>query len=295
MVRRTLLFLAVYFIGQASAQAEQIYEGNGFNIRWDNALRYSVGTRLQSPDSVILSFPNADDGDRSFASGLMTDRVDLSSILNISGDDFGMQVSLAAWYDGVYHARNDDNAATVNASSVPPGHFVRATRKIDGQYAEFGDTFVYANFNLWRAPISFRVGRQTLLWGESLFYGDNSIAASQAPIDYVKGITTPNSYSTSAYLPVNQISLAAQPAENISLAAYYQLEGRPNRLPGVGSYFSTTDIQGAGAERAFLQPGVQLLHIGDRSPRSDGQYGVSLRVTLDEVNWGFYALRFDSK
>ena len=295
MARKTLLFLAACFIGPASAQAEQIYEGSGLNIRWDNTFRYSLGARLQPPDSVILDFPNANDGDRAFAPGLMTNRLDLSSVLDISGDDFGAQVSLAAWYDGVYHARNDTSAATVNANSVPPGHFVRATRDIEGQYAELGDTFVYANFMVWRAPTSLRIGRQTLLWGESLFHSDNSIAAAQAPIDYVKGIITPNSYSTSAYLPVNQISLTAQPAANISLAAYYQLEGRPNRLPGVGSYFSTTDIQGAGAERAFLQPSAQLLHIADRSPRSNGQYGLSAHVSLDEVNWGFYALRFDSK
>ena len=295
MVRRALLFLAAYFVGPAPAQAVQIYDGNGFGIRWDNAFRYSVGARLQSPSPVILGFPNADDGDRSFAPGLMTDRIDLSSILDFTGDDFGAQISLAAWYDSVYHTRNDDNAATANAKSVPPGHFARATRNIDGQYAELGDTFAYANFALWRAPVSVRVGRQTLLWGESLFYGGNSIAAAQAPIDYVKSIITPDSYSTNAYLPVNQILLTVQPAANMSVAAYYQLEGRPDRLPGVGSYFSTTDIQGPGAERAFLQPGTQLSHIADRPPPGNGQYGVSVRVTLGEVNWGFYALRFGSK
>lgn len=295
MVRRALLFLATYLVGLAPAQAEQIYDGNGFDIRWDNTFRYSVGARLQSPSPVILNFPNADDGDRSFAPGLMTDRIDLLSILDLSGDDFGAQISLAAWYDSVYHTRNDDNAPTANATSVSPGHFVRATRNIDGQYAELGDTFAYANFVFWRTPVSLRVGRQTLLWGESLFYDNNSIAAAQAPIDYVKSITAPGSYSTNAYLPVNQILLTVQPAANVSLAAYYQLEGRADRLPGVGSYFSTTDIQGVGAERAFLQPGTQLLHIADRPPSSNGQYGLSLRVTLGEINWGFYALRFGSK
>src|SRR5512146_179956 len=211
MVRRVLLFLAAFFVGLGPAQAEQIYQGNGFDIRWDNSFRYSIGARLQSPSPDILNFPNADDGDRSFAPGLMTDRIDLLSVLDLSGDEFGAQISLAAWYDSVYHTRNDDNAATVNARSAPPGHFVRATRNIDGQYAELGDTFAYANLAFWHTPVSLRVGRQTLLWGESLFYGANSIAAAQAPIDYVKRITTPDSYSTSAYLPVGQMLLTVQP------------------------------------------------------------------------------------
>ena len=295
MVLRALLFLAAIIVGLGPAQAEQIYQANGFDIRWDNIFRYSIGARLQSPNHDVLNFPNADDGDRSFAPGLMTDRIDLLSVLDLSGDDFGAQISLAAWYDSVYHARNDDNAATVNATSVPPGHFVRATRNIDGQYAELGDTFAYANLAFWDTPVSLRVGRQTLLWGESLFYGANSIAAAQAPIDYVKRIITPDSYSTSAYLPVNQVLATVQPAANISFAAYYQLEGRPDRLAGVGSYFSTTDIQGAGAQRAYLQPGTQLLHIANQPPSADGQYGASMRVTLGEINWGFYMLRFDSK
>jgi hypothetical protein len=296
MVRPALLLLAASLMGSVPAYAEQLFDEQGFDVRWDNTFRYSVGVRLQPPSAIILDYPNSGDGDRAFAPGLMTNRLDLLSVLDLSKDDFGAQISVAAWYDTVYNTRNDDKSpATTNAASVPAGKFVNATSAIDGRYAEFADSFVYANFALDGMPVSFRLGRQTLLWGESLFFSNNGIAAAQAPVDYVKSTSTPQTYSKNTFLPVNQISLTLQPSHDISLAAYYQLEWRGDRLPGVGSYFSTTDVQGPGAERAFAQPGIILPHIADRSPPGDGQYGVSIHAAVDEVDLGFYVLRFDSK
>jgi len=168
-------------------------------------------------------------------------------------------------------------------------------RDLDGQYAEIGDSFVYGNFIIDSMPVSVRVGRQTLLWGESLFFGANGIAAAQAPVDYIKSIGTPEGYAKNVFLPVDQVSLTVQPRSDLSLAAYYQLEWRASRLPGVGSYFSDTDIAGAGAERAFLTQGQFLLHGTDQTPPAGGQYGVSLQGNYDELDVGFYALRYDAK
>jgi hypothetical protein len=294
MIRPAFFPLAASLLGVVPAQAVQLYDEGDLNIRWDNTLRFSVGTRLEKPSSVILAFPNGDDGDRAFAPGLMTDRVDLLTVLDLTKGDFGAQISVAAWYDTVYHTRNDDRSPTVNAISGGGGKFVRATRDIDGQYAEFSDSFAFANLELAGMPLSLRIGRQTLLWGESLFFSQNSISAAQAPVDYARSTSTPNSYAKSSFLPVNQISFTLQPTNGISLAGYYQLEWRSDRLPGVGSYFSTTDLQGAGAERAFVQGG-DLLHSADARPPNSGQYGVSLHASLDEIDLGLYALRFDSK
>jgi hypothetical protein len=294
MIRPAFFPLAASLLGVVPAQAAQLYDQGGLNIRWDNTLRYSVGTRLEEPSSEILLLPNGDDGDRAFAPGLMTNRVDLLSVLDLTKPDFGAQISVAAWYDTVYHARNDNGSPTVNAISVPSNKFVRATRNIDGQYAEFADSFVYANLELVGMPLSLRIGRQTLLWGESVFFNQNSISAAQAPVDYVKSASTPDGYAKSTFLPVNQISFTLQPLSGISLAGYYQLEWRPDRLPGVGSYFSTTDLQGAGTERALL-PGSDLLHVADTRATNNGQYGVSLHASLNEIDLGLYALRFDSK
>src|ERR1700761_5471589 len=165
MVRPALLLLAASLMGSVPAYAEQLFDEQGFNVRWDNTFRYSIGTRLQPPSAVTLTYPNSDDGDRAFAPGLMTSRLDLLSVLDLSKDDFGAQISVAAWYDSVYNTRNDDkSSATTNAVSVPAGKFVNATSAIDGRYAEIADSFVYANFALNGMPVSLRLGRQTLLW-----------------------------------------------------------------------------------------------------------------------------------
>ncbi|HEY4076014.1 MAG TPA: DUF1302 family protein [Rhizomicrobium sp.] len=296
MVRSASLFLAASLSATVTAQGAELYSQDGIEARWDNTLRYSVGARLSSQNSTILSYPNGDDGDRAFAQGLMSSRLDLLSVFDLTGETVGLQASVAAWYDTVYFTHNDDRSgATTNATSVPFGSFTHATRSLDGVHADLADTFVYGNFAIEGMPVSLRLGRQTVLWGESLFFGDGSIASAQAPADYIKSTSTPYGYSRNVFLPVNQIFMNFQPSEDISIAAYYQLEWRPSRLPGVGSYFSTSDLQGAGAERAFLESGQTLAHAADLAPSGNGQFGLSLHKTIDDLDLGLYALRYDAK
>lgn len=276
-------------------RAAELYAGDDISIRWDNTVRYSAGFRVSPRDHYYNYEPNNDDGDRDFSPGPMSNRLDLLSVLNISRDNFGVQASIAAWYDTVYHGRTDNNSpATYNPTSMPDFQFARATRDLHGQHAEIGDTFAYGTFSLEDVPVSVRIGRQTLLWGESLFFSHDGIAATQAPVDYTKSYISPGGYSKNVFLPVNQISLSVQPRSDLTLAFYYQLEWRPARLPGVGSYFSYVDFLGAGSERILLGPEDYLHHGKDRSPR-DGQFGVSLHANFDDLDVGFYALKYNAK
>ena len=291
-----ILGLLVTAVAAAPATAAELGVLGGLDVRWDNDIRYSMGVRLASPDPVILSYPNSDDGDRDFAGGLMTNRFDLVSVLDASADNFGAQVSIEVWYDTLYHTGTGNNsAATYNPIAAPSTEFAPAVRDLNGQHVDLSATFVYGNLTIANMPLSLRVGRQTLLWGESLFLTQNGIAAAQAPVDYVKSATTPQGYSKNAFLPVDQISLTLQPAPDLSLSAYYQLEWRASRLPGVGSYFSDYDLLGAGAGRAFLSQGQFLLHVPDEHPPAGGQFGIALHTTINDIDLGFYGLRYDSK
>ena len=49
-----------------------------------------------------------------------------------------------------------------------------------GNDAELLNAFVQDRFTVFGLPASVRLGRQTLLWGESLFFANNGIAAGQA-------------------------------------------------------------------------------------------------------------------
>jgi hypothetical protein len=295
-----LTLIAGCFFVQASsgvsAVAGELYSQDGIYLRWDNTFAYSSAFRLRNPDSALLKNPNADDADRNFRAGLISNRFDLVSQLDVSKGRFGFDASASFWYDTVYHQKNDNNSPTTfNAVSVPHDQFVHAVRVLHGEDAELVNAFFYGNTEVEGVPLSFRVGRHTLLWGESLFFTDNGIAAGQAPVDEIKVLGRPTAYARDVYLPVAQASASIGPVGGVTADIYYQFEWRKSRLPGVGSYFSTSDYFDVGGERYILAPGEYLFRDRDRKPPNSGQYGVAFRWSGGDVDYGLYALRFNAK
>ena len=291
---RALLALALASSG--SARAADLLQSDGWDLRWDNTLRYTAAFRLSHYDEALVVDPNADDGDRSFAPGLVSNRFDLLSEFDLSRGPFGIEVSGTAWYDTIYHQTNaNDSPATFNPFTVPSNHFTRATEILHGEDADLLNAFAYGSFDADDIPVSFRIGRHTLLWGESLFFAGNGIAAGQAPIDAIKAASEPEAEAKEVYLPVTQASLTIQPKPNLSFSFYDQFEWRRDRLPGVGSYFSDADFLDAGGERIIAAPGKYLYRTPDETPPSSGQFGGAMHVTLDETDFGFYALQFHAK
>src|ERR1700680_2018703 len=143
-------------------------------------------------------------------------------------------------------------------------------------------------------PVSVRICRLTLLGGESRFFDANSIAAAMAPTDYLKTMTDQAGYSGNMFLPVTQTSVTLQPLSWLSLTLYDQFEWRASRQLGDGSYLSYVDYVGTGAARLFLTPDQYLGRSPEQGPAS-GQYGLTLRGSIADVDLGFYALRFRAK
>ena len=274
--------LAALFLFAGRANAALLYSDNGLEVRWDNTLRYTAGIRLAQANATLLADENGDDGDRNFSRGLMMDRLDLLSTFDVTKSGFGIQASVEAWYDTVYGGH------TAKGRDFPTD-----ARHLEGRYADLADTFVYGHFLFDSAAVTVRAGRQTLLWGESIFFDENSIAAAQAPRDYVKSIISPNSYSDNAYLPVDQLSVLIQATPELSFAAYYQFGWRPSRLPPVGSYFSTSDLLGDGADELHLYRGGYLQRGPDGRPKK-GRFGLSARMRFDDFDLGIYALQYAS-
>lgn len=281
--------------GISAAWAADLYHSSDLDVRWDNTLRYTAGFRVEPRDNALL-YPNGDDGDRNFAPGLMSDRLDVLSQFEVTDGDYGLRVSAAGWYDSVYNQRNDnDSAATFNPFSVPHDKFTRAVRVLQGGDIELDDAFVHGNFDLDGTPLTFRAGRYVQVWGESVFFGENSIAGGQAPTDEIQELTQPASYAKALFMPVWQTSATAQLADNVSLSADYQFQWRKDREPGAGSYFSWIDFLDEGGERIILSPGHYLYRGHDQRPPDGGQFGAALNVSGSDVSYGFYALRFDAK
>jgi hypothetical protein len=297
--------------------------GSEVSVRWDNTFKYSVMQRLKDPSSKLTSPPttppvappagniagtNFDDGDRNFKKGLVSNRLDWLSELDVAYKDrVGFRLSGAAWYDRVYNRPNDnDSPSTVNSASVPAGEFTEATRDLMGRKAELLDAFVFAQGDLGGMSSSGRLGKHTVLYGETLFFGANGIAGGQAPVDVIKLLSVPNSQFKEILLPVNQLSGQVQVSSNATIGGFYQFDWKRTRTPPSGSYFSNFDPVDEGGERAFLFTGAPsflggpvntLTRAGEIEAKDSGQGGVQLRLRPESMDteFGFYAMQFHSK
>lgn len=297
---------AAIFAVSGQAGAYQFTTDNpDLTVRWDNTIQYSNAFRLDSPSSLLTSNPNLDDGDRNFHRGLISNRLDMLSEFDISYKDFGARVSAEAWYDSVYNHSNANNSPqTANAVSVPYNQFTSATRVIDGRDIQLLDAFVYKRGEIADMPVTVRLGQYSLLYGETLFFGNNGIAGAQSPIDVNRLLSVPDSQFKEVVLPQPQISAQLQVKSNLSVGAYYQFSWQADRLPPVGGYFSNVDLLQQGAERILagppLMPGggpAAFFHTADEYGRNSGQGGFQLRWRPEqwETEFGFYAAQFNAK
>lgn len=307
--RRRAGALVVAIAAQCAAVPAGAFEfdtGNpDLKVLWDNTIKYSTAWRLRSPSSTLTTepfghWPNLDDGDRNFRRGMISNRLDLLSELDVIYKGFGFRLSGAAWYDAVYNRANDnDSPATANNVSVPYNNFNAAVEKQHGRKAELLDAFVFGKMDLGESKATFRLGKHTLLWGESLFFGANGIAGGQAPIDVVKAATVPNTQFKELMRPVEQVSGQLQINPDLSLGAYYRLRWKRTLLPGVGSYASFIDFVGEGAERLIVGVpggpfvGAPAFFRGDDMEGSNsGQGGVQARFRIGQMDYGLYAIRY---
>lgn len=266
-----------------------------FDVRWDTTVRTSLGFRLDGQSPVLLSNPNADDGDRAFKPGLISERVDFTSRLDVSRGDFGLEISGDGWYDAAYNMRDaNTSAATFNPISMPVDQFPADVRRLMGDTVELANAYAHDKVEVAGVPVTISVGRQTVLWGESQYFAEDGVAAAQAPVDVIKQISQPLVDAQEAFLPVAQADVRISLPHGMALEAYDQFEWRRDRTPGVASYFSTSDVLDVGGETAFT-PGGILYRGKDLTPNGIGQFGVALRRTSDVTDLGVYAIRYDAK
>lgn len=302
--RRTALAVAT-LLACAGAGAFEFDTGNpDVKIRWDNSFKYSAAARLKdrSPGLSLTAFGptgvvgpnnlNQDDGNNNFGRGLVSNRLDVLSELDFSMPNFGGRLSAAAWYDGVYNGGTANTTLTSN--HAPASAFPGETRELMGRKAELLDAFVYGKYDLAGRPASFRLGRHTLLWGESLFFGANGIAGGQAPLDLIKLLSVPNSQFKEIARPTGKLSGQVQFTDNLTLGAYVGYEWDKTRLIPAGAYLSTSDAMGPGATRINAGPTGVFQRASDLEPPDSGQGGVQLRWRADAIDtdFGLYAIRY---
>jgi len=307
-------------VGMGVAQAGEIDTGNpDVKVRWDNTFKYTTANRLNDPDQGVAASippplggtgnPNVDFGDLSKKAGQINSRIDVLSELDVSVNKlYGFRLSGAAWYDESYQSSSTafpttfpyavlpNNRAAVGGT--PNNRMSDSARQLMGNSGEISDAFVYGSTEVGDSmKLSGRLGRHTLLYGESLFLGANGIAAAQGPVDLIKAYSVPNSQFKEIGLPVGQVSGNLQVNSNLSFGAYYQYEWRPLRLPAAGSYFSPADFVGEGADLLLTPTGGAANRIADQKGDDSGQYGfrTKFKASGSDVEYGLYFANYHEK
>lgn len=323
--RRTLVAVAAALALPAAHAFDIEVPDSDVKVRLDLTPKYSTAVRLKDPSAALTRFDvavdpgtiNEDDGDHNFHKGQISNRFDLMAELDVTGKNFGGRISGTTWHDSVY-LRNNSNPGTPlyaggtalgpvlplsnNKIGQAPNEFLQATRDQHGQGSEILDAFVYLKGDVGDMKGTVRLGKHTLQWGESLFFGQNGIANAQGPVDIAKIVSVPGWQFKEVLLPVEQVSGSLQVAEGVSLGAYYQFKWRPSKLPGVGSFFSNQDYVGTGTVNFGNDPsGAPILLSYDPSkdlkPKDSGQGGLQLRwsPTGGDYEFGLYAAQYHDK
>lgn len=296
--RHAISLAAVTLLAAQGASALEIDTGNPeWSLRWDNTVKYSAMNRLDSASPELSSGTgtlNQNDGNNNFGRGVVSSRLDVLSEFDLAGPSYGARVSAAAWYDAAYQGGTSNTSGTSN--HTPGSEFPSDTRRLMGNDVEVLDAFVYSNFDMGDKPASMRLGRHTLLWGESLFFGVNGIAGGQAPLDLIKLQSVPNSTFKEVARPTGKLSGQVQLSSDVAVGAYVGYEWEKTRLIPVGAYLSTSDTLGPGGEKIITGPSSSFVRKADMEPGSNGEGGLQFRVRAPsmDADFGFYAIRYNA-
>ncbi|MBY0243585.1 MAG: DUF1302 domain-containing protein [Burkholderiaceae bacterium] len=268
-------------------------------LRWDNTVRYNLGTRAERPDQRILNNPTYDESDGKFGRGdVVTNRLDLLTEIDANYRNLtGVRISAAAWYDHAYHDTTVSTTVPGYASSYLGDRYNHAvSRFVQGPAGEWLDAFVWTNLKLGDVPVNVKLGRQTNYFGEGLLIPAHAMSYSQSPVDGVKAVTSPGIETKEVFLPVSQLYVKSQVTPALTLMAQYFLDWKASRLPYGGTYFAPADPFFEGPDRLPVAPnGASLARADSLKPGRRGNWGVGAKLNVEalESAFGLYHRRFD--
>ena len=279
---------------------------------------------------------NGNDGNRNFDTGLASEVYKVTSEMEAKYQNYGVFVRGTAFYDTqIMDKRTDfdkNNPNNEPSQNYPDNSsFTRDTRHTAGRSGDILDAYVYGSWDVLDHPLSARLGKQAFNWGEGLFYRGIAVAN---PLNATK-YRLPGAQIKEVITPVEAFSFNVGLSESLSMEAYYQFKWQETAMDPVGSYYSTTDIFGAGGEAAYatvpaLIPALAAYDFAttlpgglgtgpnnakryidpstgtfkastvgdDAKARDSGQYGISLHYIAESLNYtdfGFYYMNYHTK
>ena len=304
----TVVFMltALLLLGFSSAFAFDIPVGNeDVQFRWDNTLRYFLQYRVASQDDTLINSANNDDGDRNFDKGIVSNRLDILTEMDLvwKPKGLGFRVSGAFWYDQTYHSSFDNNSVGTsnylddNGNPTVNRLYKYADRRYAGPYGELLDAFVFGKIDA-GFPIYIKVGRHIYSWGESLFDPFHGINYGQMPLDLGKAAVMPGTEVKEVFRPLNAVSVIAQVTPEIQIAGQYFLQWQRDVLPDAGTLFGTSDISLDGEGALMLAPGFYARHGRDIEAARGRDFGIAIKYNppwSKDATLGLYYRRFSDK
>lgn len=330
-VMRLLVPLAMSFAIPAIANAAEIKAGN-VDIQLTTTVSASASMRVSKQGCEYISVynggctapggtdydVNADDGNVNVEQWeFISAPVKIISEADAKWDNFGFFVRAKAFYDYV----GDKVLGHGDGKYGPVAAGYGQRRELDDQFRgddalnlqgrsfDLLDAFAYGNFILADLPLTVRIGRQAVNWGESLFLPGG--VSAYLPLD-VSALVRPGVELKEVFLPQNSIFASIGLPANLTLEAQYVFEWEKSVLPACGSFFSPSDAAAGGCRYALS--GGEVYNIGDgtsysptafiprgrdQEARDQGQFGFALRYYAEWLNQGTelsaYYVNFHSK
>lgn len=113
----------------------------------------------------------------------------------------------------------------------------------------FLDAYVSKTFDAGNLPGRVRVGNQVINWGEALFI-PGGIGATNG-IDVTK-LHSPGAQLKEIQIPAPMVSMSLGLGKGLAVEGYIQARWNKSRLDPAGTFFSTSDLIGRGAQGAYL-------------------------------------------
>ena len=298
----------------APAMAGEKQINDDISLKWN--LKASVGaiSRMESARKENLFAGDtpggtsgsavSDDGNLNYDGGEVVSAVAKAvGDINLQYRNYGLFVRAKGWYDYVQKEKD-----------VPHGNFPNEfvggeplsddgfDRNSKFQGATFQDVFVHGTFQVNEQPLKLKAGRQTLLWGRSL-YSRGSLSALNA-ID-LAALHRPGAEYTEFLKPAGMVTADYQFTDRLSMKSFYQYEWRAANLDGCGTFFSTLDNTAVGCDATFsssviipnktaFENGLYIPRRDEKEPDDGGQYGLKFDYAFpkSKAKVGAYFLNY---
>ena len=297
-----------------SAYAFQIRNDAGDVIgSFDTTISISGAMRAQGRDPSLVGITNggtsrdvnSDDGNLNYNKNkTFSSPVRVTHELGLKGSSVGLFARGTYFYDFSYQ---NQQISTITG-------YGNTGRNRLGYDLELLDAFVYGSMpSFGQKNLNLRLGNQVVNWGESTFI-PNGINVING-VDVAK-LRNPGSDLKESLRPTPMIWASQELTEKISVEGFYSFRWRETRIDPRGSYFSTTDALSPDGDKVFIGSGrrndqhgaasafglpqapVWAPRAADRSPRNNGEFGLTLRAfapALNNTEFGFSFVNYHSR